>query len=147
VSTIDSPITKKQLATLTLIGLAILVLFAAGFAWLSSHAGEFWTEEKDVFLAFAPFWVFPYLIVSSIYVGYLVARFVKGKRKHVWLWGGAGFALTFLFITRFPILLSPLFPHSSPMIFAGPAIFAFIAPVISALLIILLISFRRKAAF
>ena len=138
-------ISKKQLSTLALMGLLILVLFAAGFSWLYHHAGVYWNEEKDVFLAFAPFWVFPYLVVSSVYVGYLATRFAKGRREHIWLWGIAGYVLTPLFITGFPILLSPLFPGSSPSIFGGPAFLAFLAPILSVLFIILLISLCRKA--
>ena len=42
--------------------------------------------------------------------------------------GIGGFALTLIFIIGFPILLSPVFPYPSP------AIFAFLAPVLSALL-------------
>ena len=144
-TTMDNSITKKQLATLALIGLVILVLFAAGFVWLYSHAGDFWSGGADVFLAFAPFWVFPYLVVVSVYVGFFAARFAKGRSKSAWFWGIAGFALTLLFIVGVPSLLSPVFPYSSPVIFAGPAIFAFLAPLLSALLIVLLISIRRKA--
>ena len=134
----DNSITKKQLITLALIGLLILVLFAAGFVWL-------YYGGVDVFLAFAPYFIFPYLVVISVYVGFFAARFAKGRWKHAWLWGIAGFALTLLFIMGFPSLLSPIFPYQSPAIFAGPALFAFLAPVLSGLLIVPLISIRRKA--
>jgi hypothetical protein len=139
----DNSITKKQLATLALLGWLILVLFAVGFAWL--HEIVLGNGEGEVFLAFAPYWVYPYLVVNSVYVGYFAARFAKGRWKRAWLWGIAGFALTLLSILGLPGLLSPIFPYRSPEIFAGPAIFAFLAPVLSALLMVLLISIRRKA--
>jgi hypothetical protein len=142
-TTMDNSITKKQFTTLTLLGLLILVLFAAGFVWL--YKGVLGNGRGEVFLAIAPFWVFPYLVVNSVYVGFFAARFAKGRGKHAWLWGIAGFTLTLLFILGFPSLLSPVFPYQSPEIFAGPAIFAFLAPVLSAVLIVLLISIRSKA--
>ena len=140
----NNSITKKQLTTLALLGLLILVLFAAGFVWL--YKGVLGNGGGEVFLALAPYWVFPYLVVISVYVGFFAARFAKGRWEHAWLWGIVGFALTLLFILGFPSLLSSVFPYQSPVIFAGPAIFAFVAPVLSALLIVLLISIRRKAA-
>ena len=142
---VDNSITKKQLTTLALTGLLILVLFAAGFGWLYYYVGVLGHGGGEVFLAFAPFWIFPYLVVISVYVGFFAARFAKGRWKPAWLWGIAGFALTLLFIMGFPSLLSPVFPYQSPTIFAGPAIFAFLAPLLSALLIVLVISIRRKA--
>jgi len=115
----------------------ILVLFAAGFVWLIYYSA-------DVSLAFARFCIFSYLVVISIYVGFIAARFAQGRWNHAWLWGIAGFALTLLFIMGFPTLFSPVYPYQGPTIFSGPAIFAFFAPVASALLIVLLISIRRK---
>jgi len=144
-TTMDNSITKKQLTTLALLGLVILVLFAAGFVWLYYYVGVLGHGGGEVVLALAPYWVFPYLVVISLYVGFLAARFANGRWKLAWLWGIAGFALTFVFILGFPGLLSPVFPYQSPVIFAGPAIFAFLAPVLSALFIVLLISIRRKA--
>lgn len=143
--TMDNSITKKQLTTLALIGLVILALFAAGFVWLYYYVGVLGNGGGEVVLALSPFWVFPYLVIISVYVGFFAARFAKGRWKHAWLWGIAGFALTLLFILGFPSLLSPVFPYQGPTIFARPAIFAFLAPVLSALLIVLLISIRRKA--
>ena len=138
----DNSTTKKQLTTLALLGLLILVLFAAGFVWL--YVGVLGNGGGEVFLAYAPFWVFPYLVVISVYIGFFAARFAKGRWKHVWLWGIAGFALTLVFILGLPSLLSPVFPYPSPAIFAGPAILAFVAPILSAVVIVLLISIRRK---
>lgn len=140
----DNAITKKQRTTLTLLGLGILILFAAGFAWLYYYVGV-WGHGGGAVLEFAPFWIYPYLIVTSVYVGFLAARFARARWKHPWLWGIAGFALTLLFIFGFPSLFLPIFPNPSPAIFAGPAIVAFLAPVLSALLIVLLISTRKKA--
>jgi hypothetical protein len=142
--TMDNSTTKKQLKTLALLGFIILVLFAIGFVWL--YKVVLGNGDGEAFLALAPYWVYPYLVVVSVYVGFFVARFAKGRRKHAWLWGIAGFALTLLFILGFPSLLSPIFPYQSPEIFAGPAIFAFFAPVLSALLMVMLIFLRRKAA-
>lgn len=137
-TTIDSSITPKQFSTLALIGLLILVLFAASFVWLAYGGAE-------VFPAFAEYWIYPYLAVSSFYVGFLAVRFTKGRRKRAWLWGIAGFTLTLLFIIGLPSLLSSIFPYSDPAIFAGHAIFAFLAPVVSALFIVRLTSISRKA--
>ena len=139
----DNSIAKKQLTTLALMGLLILVLFAASFVWLYYYGVVL--GNGDEVLAYAPFWIYPYLVAISVYVGFFAARFAKGRWKQAWLWGIAGFALTLLFILGFPSLLSPIFPYQSPEIFAGHAIFAFLAPVLSALLIVLLISIRRKA--
>ena len=84
---------------------------ALGFVWLYYYVGVLGNGGVEVFLAFAPFWIFPYLVVISVYVGFFAARFAKGRWKHAWLWGIAGFALTLLFIMGFPILLSPVFPY------------------------------------
>jgi len=142
-TSLDNSSLRKQLTTLAVLGLAILVLFAVVFIWL--YEGVLGNGEGDAFLAYAPFWIFPYLVVSSGYVGFFAARFAKGTGKHASLWGIAGFALTLLFVAGFPGLVSPIFPYQGPVIFAGPAIFAFLAPVFSALLIVLLISIRRRA--
>ncbi|MBL8207945.1 MAG: hypothetical protein JNM09_27170 [Blastocatellia bacterium] len=142
-TTMDNSITKKQLKTLALLGSLLLVMFAAGFVWL--YQGVLGQGRGEDFLAYAPFWLYPYLIVSSVYVGFLAVRFAKGRWKQAWRWRIAGFALTLLFIVSFPSLLSPIFPSQTPEIFAGPAIIAFLAPVLSALVIVLLISIRRRA--
>jgi hypothetical protein len=144
-ATMDNSITKKQLTTLALLGFLILGLFVAGFVWLVYSVRVSGAGGGELFLAYAPYWTFPYLIVGSVYVGFFAARFAQGRWRHTWLWGIAGFALTLLFLIGFPSLLSPVFPFPSPEIFGGPAIFAFLAPVFSALLIVLLISRRRKA--
>ena len=140
----NDPITKKKITTLTLIGVVILGLFAASFVWLVYDVRVSGDGGGELFLAYAPFWIFPYLTISSVYVGFFAAVFAKGRWKHPWLWGITGFALTFLFVMSMPSLLSPIFPFQSPEIFAGPAIFAFLAPIFSALLIVLLISIRGK---
>ena len=142
-TTMDNPITNKQLTTLALIGLLILGLFAAGFVWL--YQGVLGNGQGEAFLAYAPFWVFPYLVVNSVYVGFFATSFANGRGKPAWLWGVAGFALTLLFILSLPSLFSPIFPYQSPEIFAGPAIFAFLAPILAALLLVLVLSIRRKA--
>lgn len=142
-TTMDTPITKKQLITLALTGLLILGLFAAGFVWL--YRGVLGNGQGEAFLAYAPFWVFPYLVVNSVYVGFFTASFAKGRGKPVWLWGIAGFALTLVFILGLPSLFLPIFPYQSPEIFAGPAIVAFLAPILAALLLVLVLFIRRKA--
>lgn len=141
-TTMDTPITKKQLITLALTGLLILGVFAAGFVWL--YQGVLGNGEGEAFLAYAPFWVFPYLAVNSVYVGFFAASFAKGRGKPVWPWGIAGFALTLLFILGLPSLFSPIFPNQSPEIFAGPALFAFLAPVLAALVLVVVLSTRSK---
>jgi hypothetical protein len=138
----DNSSFKKKLTTLAVIGLLILVLFAASFAWFYNYAG---VAGEDKFIAFLRFWIYSYWVGSSVYVGLFAARFAKGKRSQAWFWGIAAVPLTLLFILGFPSLLSPLFPHQSSLIFGGPAIFAFLAPIFSALLIVVLISIRRKA--
>lgn len=138
-------ITKKQLATLILIGWLILVLFAAGFIWLHYFVRVSGEGGGEAVLVLSPFWLYPYLAVNSVYAGFFAARFAKGRWKHAWLWGIAGFFLTLLFIIGGPGLLSSVFPFQGPKIFAGPAIFAFLAPVLSALFTVLFISIRRKA--
>jgi hypothetical protein len=141
----DNSISVKQLTTLALIGLLILVLFAASFVWFLNYHGVLGNRGEDVILGFLRSWIYSYLVVISVYVGFLAARFAKGKWKHAWLWGIAGVPLTLLFTLGIPSLLSPIFPHQSSVIFGGPAVFAFLAPVLSALLIVLLISIRRRA--
>ena len=140
----DRSITKKYLTTLILVGIVVWGLFIAGYVWLVSYVAVSGEGGGGLFLAYAPFWILPYLIVCSVYVGFLSARFATGRWKHAWFWGLAGFALTLLFILGGPGLLSPVYPYQSPEIFAGPAIFAFMAPILSALLIMLLISSRVK---
>lgn len=142
-TTVDHSSTKQQLTTLALLGLLILALFAASFVWLDQ--GVLGNGEGERFLAYAPFWVFPYLVVNSIYVGFFVASFAKGSGQQAWLWGLAGCGLTLLTILGLPSLFLPLFPEPSREIFAGPAIFAFLAPVLSALLLVLLIVIRSRA--
>lgn len=141
----EKSISTKQLIILALIGLVILVLFAVSFVWSYNHTGVLGDVGEDVVLAIGRFWIFTYLVVTSVYVSYFATRFAKGRRKHAWFWGITGFALTLVCIMSVPSLLSPIFPYQSPVIFAGPAIFAFLAPVLSVLFIMLLISIRRKA--
>ena len=133
---VDNSITTNQLTALALIGLSIVVLFALGFIWIDDyimrHGGV------DVFLAVAPFYILAYLIVISIYVGFFMAKFARGRWKHSGLWGIGGFVLTVLLSVGFPILLSPVFPYQSPVTFA------FVAPVLSTLAMMLLISIRKK---
>ena len=136
----------KQLTALALIGLVILVLFVVGFVWFINHAGVLGNAGEHVVLAIGRFWIFTYLVVTSVYVGFFVTRFAKGRRKHVWFWGITGFVLTLIFIMGIPSLLSPIFPYQSLVIFAGPAMFAFLAPIFSVLLIMLLISIRRNSS-
>lgn len=144
-TSMDNAIPKKQLTTLTVLGFVILALFAVGFVWLSYYVGMLGNGGGEVVLALAPFWIYPYLVVSSLYVGFFVASFAKGRRQQTWLWGSAGVVLTLLTTLSLPSLLAPLLPDPGPEIFAGPAILAFLAPVLSALLLVRLISRRRKA--
>jgi hypothetical protein len=76
---VDSSITKKQLTTLALLGLLILLLFAAGFVWL--YDGVLWNGGGELFLAFAPFWIFPYLVVISVYVGFFCGKIRKRQME------------------------------------------------------------------
>jgi len=135
---VEDTLTSKQLASLTLIGLSLLILFAAGFAWFYYYVGILGHGGVDVFIAFTPFCFFPYLTVISIYVGFFTTKFAKGKWKYPWLWGISSFVLTILLIIGLPLLLESVFPYRNP------AIFAFVAPVLSTPLVMLLISIRRK---
>ena len=144
-NTIDGTITKKQITILTLIGFLVLCLFVAGFIWLVYYVRVSGDRGGEKFLDYSPYWVFPYLVVMSIYVGIFAMRFAIGSWKLTWLWGILGFALTLLFILIIPTLLLPIFPDQGPLIFNGPAIFAFLAPILSALIIVLLIFTRRKS--
>lgn len=78
---LDNSLTKKQLTALALTGLVILALFAAGFVWLYFY-GVLGNGGGEVVLALAPFWIYPYLVVVSLYVGFFAARFAKGRWKH-----------------------------------------------------------------
>jgi len=140
----DITITKKRYTSQALLGSLILAIFALGLVCLHSWSGVYWSEEKDLFLAFSPYWIFSFLVVNSVYVGLFAATLAKGKRKNRWIWGISGFALTLLFILVLPGLLSNLIPYRGPEIFAGPAILAFLAPVFSLMIIMLLIFTRRK---
>jgi hypothetical protein len=144
-ATLDNSITKKQLTALALIGFVILALLAASFICLHYYVRVSEDGGGEVVLALSPFWLYPYLVVSSVYVGFFTARYAKGRWKHTWFWGIAGFTLTLLFTIGIPSLVSPVFPYQSPEIFAGPAIFAFLAPILSALFIVLVLSIRKKA--
>lgn len=70
-ATMDNYTPRKQLITLALPGLIILVLFAAGLLWL--YQMVLGNGEGGVFLAFAPYWVYPYLVVVSAYTGFFAA--------------------------------------------------------------------------
>jgi len=133
------------MSRLVLTGLWILLLFAGAFVGLVYYLRAGGDGAGEVFRAVAPYWIFPYLAVTSVYAGFLAARFARGRWKHAWLWGIAGCAFTFLSTISVPRLLSPLFPYQGPEIFQGPAPLAFLAPGLSALSIVLLISIRRKA--
>ena len=112
--TMDNSTTKEQLTTLALIGLVILGLFAAGFVWLYYYVGVLGNGGGEVVLALSPYWVFPYLVVSSVYVGFFAARFATGRGKHAWLWGIAGFALNSCIHPWFSRLVIPCISVSKP---------------------------------
>lgn len=137
-NTIDT-ITKKHIKILGLIGFLILLLFIIGYFWLVYVVRVSKDGGGEKFLEYSPFWVFPYLTVMSIYVGFLAVRFSKGRRKLTWLWGILGFAITLLFILILPSLLLTLFPNQTPLIFGGSAISAFLAPILSTALTLFLI--------
>ena len=136
---------KNQLRTLALIGLLLLVLFAAGFFLLVSSVGVWGRGGEGDARAILRYCIYPYLVVISVYVGYMAARFAAGRGKPAWLWGIVGFILSLLFILGLPGLLSTVFPNPNLTIFAGPAIVTFLAPIFSASLILISMSIRRKA--
>jgi len=143
--TIEKSIIKKQLVILTILGLIIMSLFIAGFLWLVYYIRANGDAGGEKFLEYAPYWVFPYLIVMSLYVGFLSTRIAKGKWKYTWLWGIIGFTQTLFLILIIPSIISPIFPDQRFVVFAGPALSVFLAPIISAVLILLLIkTLKRK---
>ena len=129
---------RKELRALVLVGFPILVLLWAGFVWINdyvlTHGGI------DVLIAVTPFCMLPYSIVMSIYAGFFMATFARGRWRHPWLWGITGIALTALFSVSILTLLSPIFPYISPVIFA------FVVPVLSTAVILRLISIRKKVS-
>ena len=66
----DNSVTTKQLTTLALVGLVILAVFAAGFIWLVYYVRVSGDGGGEAFLACAPYWLYPYLVVSSVYTGF-----------------------------------------------------------------------------
>ena len=131
-------LTNKQLMRLGLIGLAIVLLFAVSFAGFWYYVGVLGNGGVDVLIAFMPVCLLPYVVVISVYVGFFSAKFANRRWQYPWLWGIGGFVLTILFIVGLPLLFASVFPYQSP------AIFAFFAPVLSALSMMLFSSIRRK---
>jgi len=140
------PITTNQLTLLALLGTAIVALFAAAFVWLYYAGGAVSDGDGELFLTLAPYWVYSFLIVNSVYAGYFAVSVARGRWKYVWPWAVAGVVVTLGCIIGFPGLMSPIFPNSSPVIFAGPAMFAFAAPLVSGATLWLFISLRRAGA-
>ena len=134
---VDSSIANKKLMRLGLIGLAIVILFAASFVWFWYFVGVLGNGGVDVLIAFMPVCLLPYFIVITVYVGFFTAKFAEGRWSYNWLWGISGSVLTILFIIGSPGL-SFLIPYYSS------AIFVFLSPVVSTLLIMSLISIRKK---
>jgi hypothetical protein len=137
---VDNSLKNMQLRNLGLIGLVIIILFAAGFAWAWYYIGIWGHGGVDVLLTFLPFCILPYFLVITVYVGFFTAKFAEGRWRHTWPWGLTGSILTLLFMIGSPELTF-LIPHYSS------AIFVFLSPVVSTLLILSLISIRRKAAY
>ena len=130
---------RKEFKALVWVGFPILVLLWAGFVWINYYV-LMYGGGIDVFIAVAPYCVFPYLIVMSIYAGIFMTTFARGRWKHPWLWGVAGIAMTALFSLGILILLSPIVPYLSPVIFA------FVVPVLSIGLILRLIAIRKRVS-
>jgi hypothetical protein len=129
---------NKRLFALALLGLLILVLFTAAFAWLVREV------EGEAFLALAPWFVYPYLAVTSLYAGYFCARFAQGRVKSAWVWGLAGAALCLALVLGLPRFMAQVLPNTGTELFAGQAGVAFLAPLLAVLLLVLLISPRRR---
>ena len=85
----DNFIPKKQLTTLALIGLLILVLFAAGFVWL--YQGVLGNGRGEDFLAYAPFWIYPYLVVSQCLCRLFCRKIRKRQMEACLALGNRGF--------------------------------------------------------
>src|SRR5258706_10659500 len=94
---VQESLTRKQLTTLALTGLSILILFAAGFAWIYYYIGVLGNGGVFVFFVVAPFCILPYLIVISFYVAFFMAKFAKGRWWYSWLLGFGGFCMHVFF--------------------------------------------------
>jgi hypothetical protein len=122
---------NKEIRRLALIGLAIIGLLAAGFAGIGLTEGPGWG------IALYSLWWLVYPLTISLYVGYFAGKVAKGRWRFFWLWGVAGFLLTLISIKNLPQLLVPVFSYRSVIIFP------FIAPVLSAVLILSIIGIRK----
>ena len=118
-------------------GIILVVVWFVAFIGIYVYVVILGNGGADVYSEVSPLCFFPFIIVSSIYVGYFMAKFSKNKGKHPWLWAIIGFVTTVGFIVVLPIIVSGIFPGIS-------ILFAFLAPVLSTLLTILLINIRRK---
>lgn len=134
----NTPLTNGQIILNSIAGLIIIILFAVGFIWLHTN------YKSEEFLSLAPYWIYSYLGVTGLYSGFFTAGFAKAKGKRRPLWGFIGSLLTLILTLTIPGLLSPLIPYEGPEIFAGPAILAFLAPVLSVIITLLLISINKK---
>ena len=127
-------LSSKEIKRLALIGLAIIGLFAAGLA------GIRYVEDPGWGMGLYTLWWLAYPLIISIYVGFFAGKVAKGRWRFFWLWGVAGFLLTLISINNLPPLLGTVFSYRSAIIFP------FIAPVLSAALILRLIGLRNGEA-
>ena len=125
-------LSSKEIKRLALIGLAIIGLFAAGLA------GIRYAEDPGLGIGLYTLWWLSYPLIISIYVGFFAGKVAKGRWRFFWLWGVAGFLLTRISIVVLPRLPGPAFSYPSAIILP------FIAPVLSAALILLLIDLRKR---
>ena len=132
-------LSRKQLMNLGAIGIILVLSFIAVFFFTLVYNGGLLADRgPGVIIVFVVSFSISYLIVISVYVGYLVSAFARGRRSYPFLWAIIGFVLTMVAIILLYRLPSSLFPFWSPIFFA------FLAPILSALLTILLIVSRRK---
>jgi hypothetical protein len=133
-----------QAGVLVLKMLSILAVFAAALVGLFAYLRVGGDGAGEVFLALAPYWLFPYLAVTSGYAGVLAARFARGRSPYPWAWGIAGGVLCLVSTIALPRVISPLLSYSGPRVFDGPAPIAFLAPVLSVLVMVSFISMGRR---
>ena len=125
-------LSSKEIKRLALIGLSIIGLFAAGLA------GIRYVEDPGWGIGLYTLWWLAYPLIISIYVGFFAGKVAKGRWRFFWLWGVAGFLLNRISIVVLPQLLVPVFSYRSVIILP------FIAPVLSAAILLAIIVIRKK---
>ena len=132
-------LSRKQLTKLAAVGIILLLSFVAVFFFTLVYNGGLLSDGGlGAMIMFSFSFSISYVLVMSVYVGYLVSAFARGRRRYPFRWAIIGFVLTVVAIILLYRLRSSLLPYWSPICFA------FLAPIWSALFTILLIDSRGK---